>query len=423
MHIGHLRNISIGESISRLLEFQGVEVFRVTYGGDIGPHVAKAIWGVKKLGEDYEKVKKQSLKEKAEFLGKAYVFGAQKYEEDPTAKTEIDEINKKLYQRDPELVPLWEETKKISIAYFDSLYSRLGTEFDAQIWESEVEVEGKKTAEEYLNKVFVRDQGAIIFPGEKYRLHTRVFVTSAGYPTYEAKELGLTLKEESLFPFDYSLHVVANEQTGYFQVVIKASELIEESRTGKKKHLPYGMVNLTTGKMSSRKGGVITADELINQVNQAVKDEKLAIAAIKFWFLKYSLTSDIAFDVEKSVSLQGDSGPYVMYAYTRIRSVLGKASKQGAADNGQLKLEAEERELLRLIEYFELIAEQAAVNYQPSLMTDYLLNLAKAFNSFYERFPILHSEKESFRLKLTEVVGERLKAGLYLLGIETVEKM
>ncbi|MBI2595363.1 arginine--tRNA ligase [Candidatus Daviesbacteria bacterium] len=495
-HIGHLRNIITGEAISRLLQFQGNELFRVTYTSDIGPAVAKAVWGVLKLDKEFNTAKKASLREKAEFLGKAYAMGAKAYEGDLKSKDEIDAINRGIYKKDPQFVPLWEETKKWSAAYFDSIYSRMGTEFDAYVWESKVEEEGKKTVEQNLDKVFFKDEGAVIFPGEKYGLHNRVFINSVGNPTYEAKEIGVTFKEESLFPFDLAIHVVANEQSEYFKVVIKAIEQVESRMAGRKKHLPYGFVNLTTGKMSSRLGNVVGAEELIDSVKEAIQQgfpnaqndvrshtimgniEKIAIGAVKFSFLKYSLNSDIAFDIKQSISLQGDSGPYLMYAYARINSLLEKADsevlrktqktsksdnlklrnsgaqsylqkqntsnldsrmnaskrtcpacgipcclQQGGVHSRSFELEPEEREVLRLLEYFEFMAKETASKYQPNKLAEYLLSLAKAFNLFYEKYTILYSEKEPFRLALCVRVGEALKLGLYLLGIETVEKM
>lgn len=446
-HIGHLRNISIGESISRLLESQGVRVFRVTYGGDIGPHVAKALWGVGKLKSEYEKVKGGSLRERAEFLGKAYALGSTHYEEDEKAKEEINILNKKLYARDPEILGIWEETKKWSIGYFESIYNRVGTEFEAQIWESEIEGRGKEVVSENIGKVFIEDQGAIIFPGEKYGLHNRVFLTSAGYPTYEAKELGLTLKEEELFPFDKSYHIVASEQAGFFKVVIKALEMIEAKRVGKKHHISYGMVNLSTGKMSSRKGEVITAESMISLVSEEIGKlvsetkpsprleliDKIAIGAIKFSFLKYSLVSDIAFDIKQSVSLQGDSGPYVQYTFARTHSLVSKwfmvNGKQLKEDhkpktiNDKPNIELEEREVLRLLEYFEETVEKASKNLEPSQLAEYLLKLSKAYNLFYQKFPILGSKQEKFRLFLTKKTGETLKEGLYLMGIQAPERM
>ncbi len=434
-HIGHLRNLSTGESLSRLLEFQGKEIFRVTYGGDIGPHVAKALWGVKQLNKEYEQVKKASLREKAEFLGKAYALGATSYEDNAGTKVEIDQLNSLLYQYDKEITPLWNETKEWSIAYFESIYARLGTLFDIEIWESEVQELGAEIVNQHTGDIFIQDQGAIIFPGEKYGLHNRVFITSAGYPTYEAKEIGLALKEYELFPFDKALHVVANEQSEYFKVLIKVVESLETQLISKKTHIPYGMVNLISGKMSSRKGEVITAENLINEITNLIKKtyqsnlrdeqvEKIAVAAIKYSFLKVSKESDISFDMQQSISLHGDSGPYLLYTYARINSILEKALVQKPSDKkSSLNYEPEEREVLRQLEYFDSVAERAANEYSPNDVATYLLILAKVFNTFYEKYPVLGSAQEEFRLKLSTKVAETIKLGCYLLGFEVLDKM
>lgn len=437
-HIGHLRNLILGEAIARITGFNGDEVFRVTYTSDIGLTTAKALWGVLKLKDEYLGIKDKSLKEKAVFLGKAYIEGYNNYESNPEYKQEIDQINTKLYQKDSELMGIWMETRDWSEAYLDTIYLTFGTEFDALIWESEVAEEGKRIVEENIGKVFKKDQGAVIFPGEEFGLHTRVFINSQGNPTYEAKEVAVTFKEEGLFPFDKAVHVVGSEQTAYFQVVIKAIEELEEKMKGRKKHISYGMVNLSTGKMSSRKGNTIAADELLEIVEEKIsqkygqeatpfekkKTELIAIAAIKFFMLKFSPTSDIAYDVEQSISLEGDTGPYVMYAYARAASLLSKSnSYQLSVNSSQLNLEDEERYILRYLEYFNYYTIKAAQNYQPNEITNYLLDLAKAFNLFYQKYPILKSEKEVFRLALVKKVGDVLKQGLGLLGIETVEKM
>src|SRR5258708_898310 len=269
-HIGHLRTLAIGESLSRFLEFKGVEVFRVNYGSDIGLTVAKSLWGVKKLGKEYEKAKTGSLKEKAEFLGQAYTDGHKAYVSDEGVKKEIDELTNKIYARDPEVMGLWEETKQWSLSYFETLYSMAGVEFDVRVNESEVDQPGKKIVLENIGKVFVEDQGAVIFQGEKYGLHTRVFITSTGNPTYEAKEVGLITKYQELFPADQYIILSDVQQGSFFEVVNKAIELIYPHLEGKKKHFSYGFVTLTTGKMSSREGNVITAEALIDQVKQAI---------------------------------------------------------------------------------------------------------------------------------------------------------
>lgn len=471
LHIGHLRTLSVGESISRILAYHGHPIYKVDYGSDIGLPVAKALWGVLKQPAKLEAARKDSsLKAKAQFLGESYAFAHAQYEDDPQVKEEITALNTKIFQRDPSITPLWEETKEWSLLYFQSVYLKLGTEFDSRINESEVDEVGKRIVLDHLDSVFVKDQGAIIFPGEKFGLHNRVFINSQGHPTYEGKELGLTQKEEELFPFDISLHIVDVQQTDFFKVVNKALEQIEKRDKSKKRHIPYGFVSLSTGRMSSRKGNIISAEDLIAQVGEEIQKqyqsklspadaEKVAVAAIKFFYLKYALTSDIVYDVEKSVALHGDTGPYVLYVYARINSLLNRAKadepkkeieeaegdeiaqedqinqirsvKSDRSDSDLIRsdqissgsLEAAERELLRQMEYFTPMIEMAGKDLQPSLITVYLLSLAKAFNQFYESCPIFGSSKTDFRLALAKAAGERIKLGLYLLGIETVEKM
>lgn len=438
-HIGHLRNLTTGESIARLLVRRGDEIFKVTYNSDIGLSTAKALWGILKLKEEYNQAKTVSLKEKVEFLGKAYVLGTSEYEANPEVKKEIDEINVQLFQKDKTITELWLETRGWSQAYLDSIFSRLGTEFDAEIWESEVGDEGKRIVKDNIGKVFIEDKGAVIFPGEKYGLHTRVFINSAGNPTYEAKDVGLAFRQLELYPFDEAIHVVGNEQADYFKVVFKAIELIEESLAGKKRHLSYGFVNLTTGKMSSRKGNIVQADDLIDQVKQEIRDqfgktivpseekitEMVAIGAIKFSLLKFAIASDITFDIKQSISLQGDSGPYLQYTYARTQSVLSNAKGDKKEDSvgKKLVISDTERDVLRQIEYFEGVVEGAASNLAPNELCNYLLNLAKAFNLFYQTHPIIKSKEQVLRLALTKKVGEILKLGLYLLGIEAPDRM
>lgn len=430
LHIGHLRTLIYGESLARLFEYTGMQVFRVNYGSDIGPTVAKALWGVMKLNDKYAQVKQESLRVKAEFLGEAYAYAHSQYEQDPKVKNQIDQLNQQIYQRDAGILPLWDETKRWSLGYFDTIFSRMNTEFDLRVNESEIDEAGKRIVKEHIGPIFVEDQGAVIFPGEKYGLHNRVFLTGKGHPTYEGKEVGLVERYQEVFPFDEAIILSDITQAGFFEVVNKAIELVYPHLLGRKKYLGYGFVALTSGKMSSRKGNIISGDELIDQVVSLVKggkdvQEKIALAAVKFYYLKYGISSDIVYDVEKSVALQGDTGIYVLYTYVRTVSLLIKALS--ASKNQELKtqnsLELEEREILRLLEYFDIVVEHAASEYSPNYLSEYLLNLSRAFNLIYEKYPIVGSTSQDFRLKLTTRVGETLKLGLYLMGIETVEKM
>lgn len=434
VHIGHLRTFILGESICRVLDVLGCSVFRANYQGDIGLHIAKAIWGIKKLGLP---IKELNLEEKAKFLGQAYAQGNIAYEEDPSFKREIDLLNSQVYQKDSQIKDVYQLTREWSLEYFEPIYELLGIKYDRCFFESEVYEIGKKIVMDNLGKVFLENEGAIIFPGEKHGLHNRVFITSAGNPTYEGKEIGLAQLEYDTFNYDKSIHVVASEQEGYFQVVFKAIEAIFPYLQGKKYHLSYGLVDLKEGKMSSRAGNVVSVDDLFRviceRVREIVKANRIkvdqevvkivALGAIKFSYLKFSPRPNIVFNLEKSVSLEGDSGPYLQYTYARIQSVLRNSDKSMDVEPENIELENQERAILRQLMYFQEIVEQVAVNLHPNLLASYLLELSKLYNLFYQECRIIGSEKQAFRLKLSSEVSKVLKKGLFLLGIEAPERM
>ncbi len=435
VHLGHLRTFILGESLARILGGAGHKVFRANYQGDIGLHVAKAIWGIEKLGLPSKEL---NFEEKAEYLGKAYAQGSLDYEESSEAKQKINQINVSLYRKEPQFQELYKLGRKWSLEYYDEVYKILGIKYDKLFFESEVYSRGEQLVLENTGKIFEKSDGAVIFPGEKYGLHNRVFISSAGVPTYEAKDLGLSEKQFETFPFDRDIHVVGSEQEGYFKVVIKAIEMVLPKLSGREFHLSYGMVGLKEGKMSSRTGEVVTVNELLNmvaeKVREVVKESRLevnrevvrsvAMGAIKFTYLKFAPSSNLVFDLQQSVSLQGDSGPYLQYTHARIRSVLREAGEGGSELRMEnLELEVEERNLARRLEYFGSVAGQAGKEYRPNLICEYLLDLAKDFNLFYQKHRIIASEKKDLRLALTQATGEVLKTGLELLGIEAPERM
>lgn len=434
IHIGHLRTFILGESLSRIYEALGDEVFRGNYQGDIGLHIAKAIWGIKELGLPSKEL---SLEEKAKFLGQAYAHGSKAYEGDPSYKKIIDQINTDLYNKNPELEETYRLARSWSLEYFEPVYALLGIKYDRCFFESEVFEAGKQIIMKNLGKVFEQSDGAIIFPGEKYGLHNRVFITQAGNPTYEGKEMGLAQAEYDTFNFDKAVHVVASEQEGYFQVTFKAIELTFPYLAGKEHHLSYGLVDLKEGKMSSRTGNVVTVDDLYRitseKVREVIKEDRLhidqeivravALGAIKFSYLKFSPRPNMVFDLAESVSLDGDSGPYLQYTYARIQSVLAKAGQDIGREYGDIVPGPEERTILRYLLYFQETVEQSAASMHPNLLASYLVDLARFYNLFYQANRIIGSEKEDLRLKLSVEVGKVLKKGLYLLGIEAPEKM
>ena len=450
-HIGHLRTASLGETLSRIYQALGYQVYRTNYQGDIGLHVAKCLWGVKKLGL----TKAKSLKAKIDFLAKAYVKGNQAYEKTEKAKKEIDEINQKLYQKDREVLKLWQQTRRWSLDYFEEIYHHLNTKFDRYYFESEVAESGKEAVLKNLKKgVFQASQGAIIFPGEKFGLHNRVFITSAGLPTYEAKDMALGRLQFSEFDIEKNIHVVGPEQKGYFEVVFKALERVVPETKGKEKHLSYGWVRLKKGKMSSRAGTLVEFNWLLDEVKKEIfkilKDNKdlkkaekdkvaetVAIGAIKYSILKFSPDTEIQFDIKESINLTGDSGPYLQYTNARCQSVLSKANgktkklKDQKTDSQFLsfsvsKFNSEELSLLRTLYQFPEIVQEAGENYAPNLICNFLYDLAQKYNLFYNKHSILKAKNQKskdFRLTLTAGVSQVLKNGLNLLGIAAPRKM
>ncbi len=442
-HIGHLRNIVTGESIARLLENSGFSVVRVNYQGDIGPHIAKCLWGINQLEQEYKQAKKNGFKEKALFLGQAYALGSKNYESDQAVRKEIIDLSKKLYENDRKILKLYRETRQWSLKYFDSLYKRLGTKFDRLYFESEVAHRGRELTLKSLKKgIFKVSDGAVIFEGEKYGLHNRVFINSDGNPTYEAKDMGLAELQFKDSP-EKIIHIVGPEQSEYFKVIFKALELVMPEAKGREIHVPYGWVKLKQGKMSSRLGNVILGEWLLDEIkkeiakiagknkklkNKEAVSEKISMAAVKYSILKNGVTKDIAFDIDESISLSGNSGPYLDYTYARIQSIIKKAKKQ-ESDKAKVQFDklAEMKEsniVLKLAKYPEAVA-LAGKNYDPSEMAKYLFELGKDFNDYYHSVPVLKAGRDvkNARLALISAVSQVIANGLALLGIETVEEM
>lgn len=438
-HIGHLMTNTVGESLSRIFEANGADVKRLCYQGDTGLHVAKAIWGITKH-KDFFPQDQDSLEDKAKYLGDSYVYGSNQYEEDSNAKDEIDELNKILFENkdvDIELQTYYAKGRKWSLEYFDKMYAILGTKFDKFYLETQSAPIGLEIIKENTGKVFKESEGAIIYEGEQDGLHTRVFVNSKGVPTYETKDLGLMLLKEKDFKYDQSLIITGNEQDQYFKVVFAAMSKVHPEIVKKSKQMSHGMLRFSTGKMSSREGNIITAEEMINQVRGMVEEkirdrdlsidenkeiqDKVSISAIKYSILKQSIGKDIIFDFEKSISFEGDSGPYIQYAYTRAKSILDKAGsikKGDAKDWGTIELE-------RLIIQYKDILNKALEDLAPQHLVTYLTKLAGEFNSFYANEKILDESDENsgYKLQITKAVQETLKEGLNVLGIDVPSKM
>ena len=437
LHAGHLYTSVVGDGIANLLEAGGATVHRVNYGGDVGLHVAKTMWAVlKKLdGEKPDKLKSIAEKERAERLAAAYIEGSNAYEDNAEAKQEIVALNKKIYailtnnDHDSPLAQIYWTARQWSYDYFDKFYSRIGTKFEKYYPESEVVELGVKTVEQQLEKgVFKKSEGAIVFDGEKHGLHTRVFITSEGLPTYEAKEVGLILTKDQDFHFDRSVIITGNDIAEYMRVVLKAIEQFQPNLVKNTTHLTHGIVKLEGGsKMSSRKGNILRAVDVLDAAAEANKkatgkqDAMVELGAVKYAFLKNRTGGDIIYDPEESVSLQGNSGPYLQYAHARACSILAK-SKEGHSFQGE-PLEKSERPLARKIGEYGEVVDRAVGELMPHHICTYLYELAQTFNRFYEENRVIDDEREAVRLHLVQAYASVLKDGLSLLNIAAPEKM
>jgi len=465
-HIGHLYTNSVGESFARLQEATGANVKRANYQGDIGLHVAKTLWGLgKSLEEDevsFETLEKLSLDERVKYLGQAYKLGAEYYDEikEEKVRKEIDKINQYLFSQitgtdfdgesgkyeEIKLIEKYKKGRQWCLEYFEGIYEVLGTNFDYYFFESEVGEAGLEIVMKNVGKIFEEDGGSVIYRGdEKKNLHTRVFVNKHKVPTYEAKELGLAFKKKELIDYDESIVITADEQSGYFRVVLDALSKLDKDLSEKTTHVAHGKVKLPgSGKMSSRKGEILAGDELIQEVKGRVMEvmedneyvgevnleeisEKVAIAAIKYAFLKVGVGRDIVFDIDKSISFDGDTGPYLMYVYSRCSSILKEANSDRPATvcvgscmgNPVIK-----SLVIEIGRYRERLLNSAS-SYSPSILTQYLFGLAQAFNSFYQSTRVIDAPDDEREILLTLVRATMnvMKDGLDNLGIEVVERM
>jgi len=460
-HIGHLMSNTIGESLARIFEANGAVVKRANYQGDVGLHVAKSIWGLqKKMEQDHKTMsdfKGDSLKVKVGYLGAAYAYGAGLYETDEVAKGEMNSMNAEIYKRtNAQINELYDEGRAWSLEYFETIYQRLGTKFDEYFFESEAGPVGLKSIEEGLAKgiLEIGEGDAVVFKGEKYGLHTRVFRNKLGLPTYEGKELGLAKTKAERWDYDKSYVITANEIDEYFKVLLQVLSLLYPELGAKTVHLSHGMMKLTTGKMSSRTGKVVTGEGLLNELrdvvlakmgerdiqNKEMVADQVAVGALKYTVLKQKVGGDIVYEPTKMTNLEGDTGPYIQYTYARTQSVIkkstatiqdspglagGSSTKQPASGGLSLAGESwkpnpEELSIMKWIYRYPETVAQAGEKYSPHMVAGYVYELATRFNTFYNQHQIVGNES---RVLLTQATANVLKRGMGLLGIQSPAEM
>ncbi len=436
LHAGHLYTSVVGDAIANLFEAAGAKVHRVNFGGDVGMHVAKNMWAIIQFlkGENPEKLTKISENERADWLSERYVEGNKAYETSESAKTEITALNKRVYQlhddndHDSPLAQIYWTTRQWSYDYFDEFYRQLGSKFEKYYPESETAPVGLATVKEHVPDVYQESDRAIVFKGEPYGLHTRVFINSEGLPTYEAKDVGLIMKKWNDYHFDQSIVITGNDIVEYMRVVLKSIEQFKPELAKRTTHLTHGIVKLAGGeKMSSRKGNILKAVDVLDAAAKANKkvtsnqDEKTVLAAVKYAFLKQRIGGNIIYDPAESVNILGNSGPYLQYAHARACSILSKVKESSSVN--QEGLGPDERSLLRKIGEFGEVVDSAVNELLPSNITTYLYELAQIFNRFYEHNRVIDDPRQNIRLQLIKEYANTLKRGLNLLNISAPERM
>jgi arginyl-tRNA synthetase len=440
LHLGHLRNMSIGESLSRILEFNGGYVVRANLNNDRGIHICKSMLAYQKWGRG-KNPKKQKIKSD-HFVGDFYVM----FEKKKTKKLEgeAQEMLRLWEAGDKKTLELWKKMNAWALDGFKETYKNFKVKHDVNFFESKIYQKGKEIISEGLQKkIFERGKdGEIKINLEKEGLGEKILLRNDGTSVYVVQDLALAKIKFGDYKLDNSFYVVGNEQEYHFDVLFSILEKLGFKNKGMK-HISYGMVNLPSGRMKSREGTAVDADNLIEQISKMAekelqereKDKKfskkelekrslaISLAAIKYMLLKVDIKRNMMFNPKESVSFEGDTGPYLMYSYARASSILRKIKTPiKKFETGEL--EEKEIELVKKLSQFPETVLGAYNSLNPALIANYSYQLAQIFNEFYHSCKVLGSEeKEPFRLALVQSFRQVLKNSLGLLGIDTLEKM
>jgi len=435
-HIGHGRNSALGDSLVRIMKFSGYKALGYAYWGDIGSQQAKAIIAYKMWGDN----KKPDIKPD-HFIGKFYVMYNDKFPEN-IEQPEVSQFLKNWEKGDKKTIELWKKVTKWVLKGFKETIDRFGIKYDLEVAESDFERKSKKIVDVLLKKkiAFKTPEGAVVVDLEKHGLPSYIVLRSDGTVLYSTKDLCLAIYKLQKYKADKLIYVVGEEQKLYFEQVFRTLDLL-----GVKSdfyHLHYGLVKLPEGRMSSRLGRVVLLDDVIDKVielaaqeiekrnpNMKEKERKktaeiIGIGAIKYALLKVSPEKDILFDWDKILDFEGDTGPYIQYAYARCNSIL-KKTKKIKSKVRITKLNEHEKNLLKALSRFPEVVINSAKDLRPHYMCNYAYDLATKFNNFYQFCPVLKAEdnEKNFRLALVEATKNVLRNSLNLMGIEVPDRM
>jgi arginyl-tRNA synthetase len=438
VHIGHLRNLFVGQTAVNLFRANGYEVIPTAYINDLGAHVAKSVWAIMNLHKDEDVAKDKRIS----FLRDVYVEATRYVEDHPNAKEQISEAFRHLEDQKGEEVAVWKETRKWSLDYLKKVYKELHIGIEEWYFESDLIKKTKKEIDKLVQKgIVTQSEGAWIVDLRDQNLGVNLLVKTDGTLLYNAKDLGLALKKEEDYHSLRSIYVVDNRQSHAMQQLFATLKLMgfEKELT----HLSYDFVTLKDGAMSSRKGNDIRYEELRDKmIAHAAEETKkrhedwkqkdvektasaIAFAAMRFSMLKQDIEKPIVFELEESLVFEGFTGPYVLYTLARIESLLKKAPKRTVTQIGDELKTSVEHELISQIAKYPDVIFDCVQTLQLSHVAQYLFDLSQTFAAFYSEVPILKADLEvmNARLALAESVACVLKNGLDLMGIEPVEQM
>ncbi|MCX7655868.1 MAG: arginine--tRNA ligase [Treponemataceae bacterium] len=447
LHLGHLRNDVLGESISRILAACGATVRKVCIINDRGIHICKSMLAYKEQGNG--STPETAGVKSDRFVGDWYVRFHKMSQEDPTAEERAQQLLRQWEAGDPETITLWKQMNQWAVEGIKATYHRTGVSFDQYYFESETYLKGKEEVLKGLERgIFYREaDGSVWIDLTAEGLDKKVLLRKDGTSLYITQDIGTAIFRHRDWPFDQLIYVVGSEQQYHFKVLFKVLEKLGFEWARNLYHLSYGMVNLPEGKMKSREGTVVDADDLIDSLKEmaieeirekdrealvgSVEDvaERIAIGALHYYLLQVSPTKDMLFNPKESLSFNGNTGPYLQYMGARISSMLRK--KEGsAASRGMVRPELltgdPEWELLKTLAQFPEALEGAARSLDPSLIASYLYEVSKTFSRFYHDCPILNAEDPDLaatRLALSEAVLRVLQSAMNLVCIPFLEVM
>ena len=440
LHFGHVRNMLIGSTTANLLRYINHSVFEVNMNNDRGIHICKSMFAYKKLGEGKDPDKKSD-----HFVGDFYVKYNEMEKKDESLNNDVQELLKLWEAEDPETRALWEKMNKWAFEGFKETYKKLEITFDKEYFESNYYKKGKSIILENSEKgIFEETDDGAVFANlkESYGLPNKILLRGDGTSLYITQDLYLAYLKKKDFNYDKSIYVVGNEQDLYFKQLFAVLDMIGFRED--KYHLSYGMISLPEGKMKSREGIIVDADDTIDEMldlsfreidkryPDLTEEEKkhranlIGMSALRFFILKFNPKSDFVFNPKQSISFEGETGPYIQYCFARIESIILKSSEKINIniDWALLNHETEEA-LIKQLNYFPEVIDTTAKKYNIHLIPQYLLLLCQTFNSFYSACPVISNNKdlEKARLLLIKCVQIVIKIGLNILGIETLDRM